>query len=122
MNLKSNKKGAIVIEGHVQGLAITRSLGQKGIPVIVIDTKNCIARYSKYCNKYYTCPHYLDNKFIDFLIDIYKRDNLQDWVLYPTNDYAVYNISKNRNILLNYFKVSTPSFEIVNNIYNKKKL
>ena len=43
-----NNTGVIVIEGHVQGLSNTRSLGEKGIPVYVVDKDNCIARYSRY--------------------------------------------------------------------------
>ena len=31
------KKGAVIIEGHVQGLSNTRSLGEAGIPVIVAN-------------------------------------------------------------------------------------
>ena len=41
--------GAIVIEGHVQGLSNTRSLGELGIPVYVLDVSHCLAQYSKYC-------------------------------------------------------------------------
>ena len=58
MNFKET--GAIVIEGHVQGLAITRSLGENNINVIVIDKNNtCIAKYSKYCNAFFKCPDYI---------------------------------------------------------------
>ncbi len=32
-----SKPGAIIIEGHVQGLSNVRSLGEAGIPVFVID-------------------------------------------------------------------------------------
>ena len=50
-------KGAIVIEGHVQGLSNTRSLGELGIPVYVLDVSHCLAQYSKYCTKYFRCPN-----------------------------------------------------------------
>ena len=62
--------GAIVIEGHVQGLSNTRSLGELGIPVYVVDTVHCLAQHSKYCKKYYKCPPYHSAEFIDFLLDL----------------------------------------------------
>ncbi len=76
-----NRPGAIIIEGHVQGLANTRALGREGIPVFVIDKTNCIARYSKYCKKYFRCPDFTKYEFVDFLIQLAKRENLKDWVL-----------------------------------------
>jgi len=54
--IKQGKKGVIVIEGHEQGLANTRILGKAGIPVIVIDKENCVARYLKYCRKFFSAP------------------------------------------------------------------
>ena len=46
----------VVIEGYVQGLANTRALGEEGISVIVVDTNNCITKYSKYCLKKHAIP------------------------------------------------------------------
>lgn len=45
--------GAIVIEGHVQGLAVTRSLGRAGVPVYLINKNNYIDCYSKHIIKFY---------------------------------------------------------------------
>lgn len=116
------KKGAIVVEGHVQGLSNTRSLGEAGIPVFVVDTDNCIARYSKYCKKFFRCPEFIKNEFADFLIKLAKDQNIYGWVLIPSNDHAVYTLSKHKGRLEQYFKVITPSFEIIENIYDKAKL
>jgi predicted ATP-grasp superfamily ATP-dependent carboligase len=78
-----HKPGVVVIEGHVQGLANTRLLGQVGIPVIVIDKDDCIAQYSKYCKAFDKCPDYLNEEFIDFLIRLNKAFNLQNWIIIP---------------------------------------
>lgn len=118
----SHIKGAIIIEGHAQGLSNTRSLGEQGIPVIVVDKNNCLARYSRYCSKFFYCPNYIDPSFVDFLIDLAQRDNLQGWALIPSNDHAVISIAKNRTKLEKYFKVITPGLDIIENIYDKSKL
>ena len=68
--------GAIIIEGHVQGLSNVRSLGEVGIPVYVIDTAHCLAQHSKYCRKYFRCPDYRTEEFINFLIQLGKKECL----------------------------------------------
>lgn len=114
--------GAIIIEGHVQGLSNLRSLGEMGIPVYVVDRNNCIARYSKYCKKFFRCPDYFDDKFADFLIVLAEKENLKGCVLFPSNDHAVITISKNKSKLQLYYKIITPSFHIIENIYDKHLL
>jgi D-aspartate ligase len=116
------KKGVIVIEGHVQGLANTRLLGREGIPVIVVDKGNCVARYSKYCKKFFKCPDYLSDDFLDWLIRLHRAENLQDWLLLPSNDHAVFSISKHKDILSKYFKVITEDLDVIDKIYNKRNL
>ena len=122
MNLQTNKKGAIIIEGHVQGLANTRSLGEAGIPVIIVDKENCIARYSKYCRGFYKCPDFNTEDFFIFLIQLAVQNGLKGWSLFPSNDHAVYIISKHKTELEKYYKVITPELKVINNIYSKANL
>jgi len=114
--------GAIIIEGHVQGLSNTRSLGEAGIPVYVVDKTNCIARYSRFCNKFFKCPDFLEDSFAYFLIELAEKEGLKDWVLIPSNDHAVFTIAKHKISLEKHFKVITPSLEIISNIYDKSRL
>ena len=64
--------GVIIIEGHVQGLSNVRSIGEMGVPVIVVDRNNCIARYSKYCKAFFKCPPFNSDEFAVFLINLAK--------------------------------------------------
>jgi len=114
--------GVIIIEGHVQGLSNVRSLGEAGIPVYVVDKGDCIARYSKYCKKFFRCPPYESNDLADFLIKIATEMKLQNWLLLPSNDHAVLTISKHKKRLEQYYKVITQSIDIIQNIYDKSKL
>ena len=117
-----SKPGAIIIEGHVQGLSNCRSLGEAGIPVYVVDKNRCIAAHSKYCRKFFRCPDYGTGEFADFLIEIAQKEQIQDWVLIPSNDHAVMTLSKHKSSLENYFKVITPGWEVIQNIYDKSRL
>ena len=117
-----DKSGAIIIEGHVQGLSNTRSFGEMDIPVYVVDKTNCIARYSKFCKKFFKCPDFIEDSFADFLLDLAEREDLKGWMLMPSNDHAVLTISKYKTRLEEYYKVITPSFDIIQNIYDKSRL
>jgi len=116
------KPGAILIEGHVQGLSNTRSLGEAGIPIIVVDRTDCIARYSKYCTKFFRCPDFILDEFADFLIELAVNEKIIDWVLIPSNDHAVYTISKHKARLEKHYKIITPGLDIIEKIYDKAKL
>jgi len=118
-----NKKGVVVIDGHVQGLALTRSLGEKGIPVIIVDRNNYgIARYSKYCLGFYRSPEYLTEDFIDFLLELNHKKNLKDWLLLPCDDHIVVSISKRKSELESLYKVITVNYSLLKNIISKRNL
>ncbi|MDY0223053.1 MAG: hypothetical protein RBR67_18135, partial [Desulfobacterium sp.] len=116
------KPGVIIIEGHVQGLSNTRSLGTAGIPVIVIDKGDCVARHSRYCQGFSRCPDYDTDALADFLIRLAEARNLKDWLLLPSNDHAVLTLSRNKARLEAYFKIITPGLDIIENIYDKSRL
>ena len=116
------KKGAIVIEGHVQGLSNTRSLGELGIPVYVLDVVHCLAQHSKYCTKYFKCPDFKSEAFIQFLIDLAHEENIRGWFLIVSNDHIVENLSLHQALLEPYYKMLVPDKDHLYNIINKKKL
>ena len=87
-----------------------------------MDKNDCIARYSKYCKKFFRCPDFISSDFVPFLIDLAKKENINDWVLIPSNDHAVYNISKHKTALEKYYKIITPTLDIIEKIYDKSSL
>jgi D-aspartate ligase len=116
-------KGAIIIEGHIQGLANTRSLGKIGVPVIVIDTRNtCIARFSKYCHRFYICPDYDADALADFLEQLAAKLKLSGWMIFPSNDHAVLTIARNRERLGKHYHWVGPDHETATRIYDKLEL
>jgi D-aspartate ligase len=114
--------GVIIIEGHVQGLANTRALGKAGISVYVVDVGNCVARYSKYCDKFIKCPDFHTNDFADFLIELAENEDVNNWILLPSNDHAVYTISKHKTVLEKHYKFTIQDLSLIKKIYNKSTL
>lgn len=120
--MENKEKGVIIIEGHVQGLANLRSLGKKGIPVIVIDKEDCIARYSKYCKKFFQCPDFKSDELADFLLELATKENLEGWFLLPSNDHIVITLARNLNRLSEKLKLFTSNLEIINLVTDKVRL
>lgn len=120
--IESFMKGAIVIEGHVQGLSNTRSLGELCIPVYVLDVTHCLAQHSKYCTKYFRCPKFKSEEFISFLIELAQKENLQGWFLIGSNDHIVENLSLHAQELAPYYTMIVPAKEQLYNIIDKANL
>jgi len=115
------KPGAIIIGGHYQGLGALKSLGEKGIPLVLLDSQLHIGRFSRYAKKYYNCPNIKHEKdFLEFLIDLAAKENLQDWIVFPTDDETVYFLSKHKERLEHHYRITTPHWDITQYAYNKK--
>ena len=105
--------GAVVLGGHVQGLGIVRSLGRRGIPVFVLDdTDACIARFSRYCNRFFRVRQMLEGPaLIRFLHDLSGTHRTRGWMLYPTHDATVEILAEHREELQNAYRVSVPPLQ-----------
>ncbi len=114
--------GAIVIEGHVQGLSNTRALGELGIPVYVLDVVHCLAQHSKYCTRYFRCPPFHSEAFVPFLIDLAKKEHLQGWFLIGSNDHIVEQLSLHEEQLRPYYTMLVPDKTRLYDIINKARL
>lgn len=115
-------EGVIIIEGHVQGLSNARSAAEMGLPVWIIHNGSCIAQHSKACSKFYQCSRYDSEEFIQELLAIGKQEGLHNWLLIPSNDYAVVNLSRHKKELSSYFLTFSSDLSILNNIVHKNRL
>ena len=113
--------GAVVIGGDYQGLAIVRSLGQRGIPICVLDDEHSISRFSRYTKFGIQVPDLRDEKAtIEILLDVGRRLNLRGWVLFPTRDETVAALSRHRTALAELFRVPTPEWDTVQWMWDKR--
>jgi D-aspartate ligase len=111
---KNETIGAVVVGGDHPGLAIARSLGRRGIPVVVIDDQFSISRFSKYVTRFERVPDLKDQQAaVDSVLEVGQRLGLKDWVLFPTRDEHVVAFSIARDRLAEFFRVTTPSWETV---------
>ena len=117
----STKIGAVVTGGDFQGLGALRTLARKGIPVVLLDSDHCIGRYSKYTKKFFKSPKPTQEEaYLDFLVGLAKSEKIKGWVIFPNSDEAVYVLSKHKELLEESYRVPTPHWDVIKNIYIKE--
>ncbi len=120
---KSNPAIILAYGNHVTGLGMLRGLGREGVKTYLIDKEKFnLGKYSKYCDEFVKVKEEIianEEKFIEFLRSFKEENDLERPVLFPTNDYYVYLLSKNKAVLEKDFYVGVPDWEITKKCYNK---
>jgi len=115
--------GAIVIGGDFQGLGVVRSLGERGVPIFLVEHELSIGRYSRYVKRRTKgLPLFSNEDFTDYLIRLAKKEGLKGWVLFPNNDLVVKFLSLNRERLAEWYMNPAPPWETVRKFYFKKNI
>jgi D-aspartate ligase len=113
--------GALVVGGEHPGLGVVRSLGRRGIPVHVLDDQFSISQFSRFAQRVTRVKDLRDEqKTIDAVMEVGRRFNLRNWVLYPTRDETVAAFSRNREELATFYRVTTPGWNTTQWAWNKK--
>ena len=116
------KVGALVVGGEHPGLGVVRSLGRRGVPVVVVDDQQCISSFSRYVDRVVRVADLRDERrTVDAIIDVGRRFDLRDWVLFPTRDETVAAFARYRDELKAFFKVTTPDWNTTQWAWDKKK-
>jgi predicted ATP-grasp superfamily ATP-dependent carboligase len=116
----SQKIGAVVIGGDHPGLAIARSLGRRGFPVVVIDDQYSVSSFSRYVTRVVHVPDLKhEQASVDSVLSVGHRLDLKDWILFPTRDENVAAFSIHRDRLAEFFRVTTPSWETIRWAWDK---
>ena len=116
--MDKNQPGAIVLGGNFVGLGIVRSLGQRGIPVWVIDAdrSKSIAQFSRYTARF------IESKepIVDVLLAEGAQHHLDGWVLFPVSDEYVEILSANREVLETIYRVTTAPLDVTRFALDKR--
>jgi D-aspartate ligase len=113
--------GALVVGGNLNGLSIARSLGRHGVPVWVVSPPNVrLASFSRYTRRTLPWPTGDDETQVEYLLEIAARNNLGQWVLYPTSDKSAALLSRFHSELSGRYRVSTPTWNVLRWAYDKR--
>ncbi|UCB43625.1 MAG: hypothetical protein JSV77_02970 [Dehalococcoidales bacterium] len=119
--LDIEKTKAIVFNCYVGGLAVIRSLGRRGIPVVAVDYhRAAIGFSSRYAYKSVIAPHpgIDEDAFINFLIE--GANKWAGSILIPAHDFELATFSHFKEELSKHYIIPVPSWEATKNIVDKK--
>lgn len=106
--------GVVVLGSDFKALGLVRSLGQRGIPSVVIDNTPRSAWFSRYVvRRFKWHTHMEDEQFLSFLLTIGKKYHLEQWVLFPTQDELVQLIACNTPLLSQMYRLVTQEWDVV---------
>lgn len=103
----------------VTGLGTVRSLARSGIRVFGVDTNlNQPSAHTKYCEKIFCKDINDENKLLETLISISKKQRIKP-VLFFSTDSSVLIASENRVLLRDYYHFNLPSESVVSTFMDK---
>jgi len=121
MDRGNENSGAVIIGGSFHSLGAARNLAQHGVPVCILDTGACVARFSRCVRRFLKCPSTDDAAgFVGFLLRIASERNLSAWALFPSTDEYVRILAQNRQRLSERYFVTTPPWDVVKYVYDKR--
>jgi D-aspartate ligase len=110
-----------VIGGDYQGLAIVRSLGRRGVDVVVLDDEVSVSRASRYTNAQVRVADLrTDEATVGALLGLAGRYGLDGWVVFPTREETVAALSRHRGELEGRYRVPTPEWEVIRWAWDKR--
>ena len=114
-------RGAVVLGADFQALGLIRSLGRRGVPVYVCAGALDVARFSRYCARYFRLPSSPEEAaLLDFLVDLAAREEVVGWLLVPNDDDQVEFISNHRAELGRFFTVAVANEQAVRIVADKR--
>ena len=99
--------GALVIGGDYRSLGVVRSLGRHGIRVWVLRDDHHVAQWSRFCERSLPWPEDYDERGkVAYLLDLARRNELDGWTIFPTQDETAALIARNRDALGAHYRLS----------------
>ena len=118
---KTKSVGALVMDADYRGLSIVRSLGGKGISVWILKHGDqLLATKSRYTRRVISWPGQEEQQKVDFLFDLVDRENVRDWVLFPTGDESAALLARHHATLSKCFQLTTPPWSVFQWGYDKR--
>jgi predicted ATP-grasp superfamily ATP-dependent carboligase len=114
--------GAFLLGSDFKALGVARSLGQRGVPVAVVDNLPRAAWFSRHVARRFRWEGPMSGPgFLAFLLDTACR-GLEGWVLIPTQDETLELVARNHDALSGSFRLVTQPWNVLKWAHDKKLL
>lgn len=118
MNNKNKDTPVVVMGVYTSGLSIARTLGRRGIKVIGVSLKRLPATYSRFLTCVKEPQIESENERLKFFINLGQKFKSRA-VIFPVTDLDVMFLSRNRDVLEEYFLFFLPSHKLLNSLTSK---
>lgn len=121
--MPSAQPGVIVLGSDFKALAAIRALGRRRIPVAIVDRVPRAAWRSRFVSHRLRWEGRMDEAALaDAVLALGERRHLDGWVLMPMQDDAVEMVAKHHSDLSRRFRLLTPDWTVVRELYDKRRL
>ena len=118
---RSRPEGAVVLGSDYRALGVVRSLGRRGIPVVVVrHGDDRLAAVSRYARRTVDLPEGGAEPQVDFLLRLASREGLEGWALIPSADESAAMVARRADSLGECYTLTTPSWEVMRWAYDKR--
>jgi D-aspartate ligase len=117
---RAGKRGVLVLDRDQGALAIIRSLGRHKIPVWALVDKHRLAGFSRYCNRALCWPDAPESVKVEWLMELGRSYELNDWALFSAIDDSARIVSLNHERLSVQYRLTIPDWEVVRLAYDKR--
>lgn len=121
VNDEKHMNPAIILSTNKMGLGVIRGLGTMGVPVVAIYYDPYDMGYlSKYVNERIHAPHpeRFEDQFVELLVKIAAR--FRGSLLIPTDDATLSTVSRNKDLLEDFYTVACTEWSITEKFIDKK--
>lgn len=111
----------MILGGGYATLGAARNLAEYGIKVCVLGPATSVARFSRSVSQFSRWPRKLNGEGLpDYLVKIAEKYRMRGWVLFPCCDEHLRILSQHRMQLSEYYVLTTPQWETVRFLYDKR--
>jgi D-aspartate ligase len=119
MTAPSAVPGALVVGGAHVSIGVARSLDRHGVPVWLL-ANHPLPTFSRHVARSFAWPGADHADGLDSILDLVARHKLQGWVLIATGDQDMRLIAQNHALLSSALHVTTPAWDTVQWLYDKR--